>query len=250
MPAVYIGCSGFNYTGWKSTFYPDHLPQKKWLEYYCTIFSTVELNVTFYRLPLLKTFEKWHEETPRGFSFSLKGSRFITHIKKLLDPEEPLALFSERSSPLQEKLKVVLWQFPPGFAINMERLERFVELLGRYPARNTLEFRNQSWMTEKVLNLCRTHNICLCMADWPPFINELPVTSDFVYIRRHGLEGDYATSYPETALTKDAASIKRYMADGKDVYVYFNNDAHGYAPRNAGELKKMIKDLQEDELHV
>jgi uncharacterized protein YecE (DUF72 family) len=250
MPAVYIGCSGFNYAGWKGTFYPDHLPRKKWLEYYCTIFSTVELNVTFYRLPLLRTFEKWHEETPHDFSFSLKGSRFITHIKRLLDPEEPLALFSERSSLLREKLKVVLWQFPPGFAVNMERLTRFVELLGRYPARNTLEFRNESWITKEVVDLCRAHNICLCMADWPPFINELPVTSDLVYMRRHGFEGDYATSYPKTVLRADAVRIKQYLAESKDVHVYFNNDAYGYAPKNAGDLEKMIKGHEEDGSYV
>lgn len=250
MPEIYIGCSGLNYTGWKGTFYPDRLPQKKWFEYYCTVFSTVELNVTFYRLPLLKTFEKWHEETPPDFSFSLKGSRFISHVKRLLDPEESLALFFERSSPLREKLKVVLWQFPPGFPLNMERLDRFVELLDRYPVRNTLEFRNQSWITDQVFDLCSAHNVSLCMADWPPFVNELPVTSDFVYMRRHGLEGNYATCYSETALGKDAARIGNYTANGKDVYVYFNNDAHGYAPRNAGELKEMIKGHEVNEHHV
>ncbi|MCX5846370.1 MAG: DUF72 domain-containing protein [Deltaproteobacteria bacterium] len=238
---INIGCSGFHYTGWRGTFYPDDLPQKKWFEYYCATFSTVELNVTFYRLPLSKTFEKWYRETPHDFAFSLKGSRFISHIKRLLDPEESLDLFFERSSPLKEKLKIVLWQFSPGFTVNIERLKRFLELLCRYPARNTLEFRNQGWMTEEVFDLCSTHNVGLCMADWPAFINDLPVTSDFVYVRRHGLEGNYATCYSETALKKDAGKIKNYMGDGKDVYVYFNNDAYGYAPRNAKELKEMIK---------
>jgi len=250
MPTIHIGCSGFNYAGWKGTFYPDRLPQKKWFEYYCTIFSTVELNVTFYRLPLLNTFEKWHTETPRDFSFSLKGSRFITHVTRLLDPEKFLDLFFERSSPLRQKLKVVLWQFPPGFAVNMERLGRFVELLDRYPVRNTLEFRNQSWITDEVFDLCSTHNVSLCMADWPPFINELPITSNFVYVRRHGLEGNYATCYSEAALKKDAGRMRTYMADGKDVYIYFNNDAYGYAPRNGGELKEMIKDRATNETHV
>ncbi|MEN6317945.1 MAG: DUF72 domain-containing protein [Syntrophaceae bacterium] len=241
MSEMHIGCSGFNYAGWKSTFYPEGLSQKKWFEYYCGTFSTVELNVTFYRLPLSQTFEKWYRETPPDFVFSLKGSRFISHRKRLLDAEEPLDLFFERSSPLKEKLKVVLWQLPPNFAVNIERLRRFLKLLNRYPVRNTIEFRHRSWMIEEIFDLCRIHNAGLCMADWPSFINDLPVTSDFVYVRRHGLEGNYATCYSESELKKDAGRITNYMGAGKSVYVYFNNDACGYAPKNAQELKGLIK---------
>jgi len=142
MTELRIGCSGFNYRDWKGNFYPEYLPQKKWLEYYCTVFKTVELNVTFYRLPLVTTVEKWYAETPSDFAFSLKGSRFITHIKRLLDPEESLDLFFERAMLLKEKLKVVLWQFSPGFKIDLERLSRFLKLLENYPVRNTFEFRN------------------------------------------------------------------------------------------------------------
>src|SRR5574340_1776394 len=136
MPEILIGCSGFNYPHWKGNFYPEHLPQKKWLEYYCTVFKTVELNVTFYRLPAVAIFEKWRAETPPDFGFSLKGSRYITHIKRLLEPEQPLERFFERALRLKEKLKVVLWQFPPGFKIDLERLGRFLELLENYPVRN------------------------------------------------------------------------------------------------------------------
>ena len=240
MPEPRIGCSGFTYRHWKGNFYPHNLPQTQWLAYYCTVFKTVELNVTFYRLPLVKTFEKWHAETPADFAFSLKGSRFITHIKRLLDPEEPLDLFFERALRLKEKLKVVLWQFSPGFKIDLERLSRFLKFLGNYPVRNTLEFRNESWMTKKAIDLCRERNICLCMADWPAFLDDLPVTSDFVYIRRHGEGGNYATNYSQTALEQDARRIKRYVKSGKDVFIYFNNDFHGYAPRNARELTEML----------
>ena len=240
MSELRIGCSGFHYREWKGDFYPDGLPQKKWLEYYCTVFKTVELNVTFYRLPLVTTFEKWHAETPPDFAFSLKGSRFITHIKRLLDPEEPLDLFFERALRLKEKLKVVLWQFSPDFKIDPERLIRFLKLLGNYPARNTLEFRNESWMTKKIIDLCSDRKVGLCMADWPAFLDDLPVTSDFVYIRRHGEGGNYATNYATTALKKDARRIKNYVKNGKDVFVYFNNDFHGYAPRNARELTEML----------
>ena len=238
---ILIGCSGFNYEGWKGNFYPSGLIQKKWLEYYCTVFNTVELNVTFYRLPLPGTFDKWSAETPDDFAFSLKGSRFITHIKRLLEPKEPLELFFERTMRLKEKLKTVLWQFSPGFKIDLERLERFVMLLGNYPVRNTLEFRHKSWLTDDVIKLCKGYKVGLCMADWPEFIDDLPVTSDFVYMRRHGIGGDYASCYSEAELKKDAHRIKGFAKKGYDVFIYFNNDAHGHAPRNARELKGMLK---------
>lgn len=195
MTGLWIGCSGFNYGHWKGTFYPADLPQRRWFEHYCTVFSTVELNVTFYRLPLTSTFTKWHNQTPPGFAFSLKGSRYITHNKRLLDVEEPLRRFFERALELKEKLQVVLWQFPPGFKVNPERLDSFLGLLEKYPVRNTLEFRHESWITAEVFSLCQRHNISLCLADWPDFIDDLPITSDFVYIRRHGAGGGYASDY-------------------------------------------------------
>ncbi|MDI6801196.1 MAG: DUF72 domain-containing protein [Thermodesulfovibrionales bacterium] len=241
MPELRIGCSGFNYWDWKDNFYPADLPQRKWFEYYCTIFNTVELNVTFYRLPLAKTFDKWYKETPDGFAFSLKGSRFITHIKRLLTVEESVRLFFERASGLKEKLRVVLWQFSPGLKIDIERLKKFLALLKKYPVRNTLEFRHKSWTTNEVVNLCKEYNASLCMADWPEFLDDLPVTSDFVYIRRHGERGSYATCYSKTALKKDAKRIKNYLENGRDVFIYFNNDYQGYAPRNARELMEMVK---------
>ncbi len=241
MPEPLIGCSGFNYRDWKGNFYPAELPQKKWLEYYCGVFRTVELNVTFYRLPLVKTFEKWYSETPPDFAFSLKGSRFITHIKRLKEPEAPLDLFFKRALNLREKLKVVLWQFSPSFKIDLERLRRFIKLLECYPVRNTLEFRNESWITESTIDLCRACKVALCMADWPEFLDNLPVTSDFVYIRRHGEGGSYATSYSKMVLRKDAGRLKNCVKDGKDVFIYFNNDFHGYAPKNARELAGMLE---------
>ncbi|MCL4537143.1 MAG: DUF72 domain-containing protein [Nitrospirae bacterium] len=242
MPELRIGCSGFNYRHWRGNFYPEDLPQRKWFEYYCTVFNTVELNVTFYRLPLPKTFDKWHNETPDDFVFSLKGSRFITHIKRLVEPKEPLELFFERALRLKEKLKVVLWQFSPGFKIEIERLENFLKLLKKYPVRNTLEFRHESWITDDVIDLCKEDDVSLCMADWPEFVDDLPVTSDFVYIRRHGEGGSYATCYSKAELRRDAKRIKSYLKDKKDIFIYFNNDYHGYAPKNAKELREMVKD--------
>jgi Uncharacterized conserved protein len=240
MAELRIGCSGFNYYDWKGNFYPVDLPQGKWLDYYSKKFNTVELNVTFYRLPLAKTFDKWYKDTPPEFSFSLKGSRFITHIKRLLEPEDALNLFFQRARGLKEKLQVVLWQFSQGFKIDLQRLRNFLELLKPYNVRNTFEFRNETWITKEVGDLFMQYNVSFCMADWPEFIDDIAVTSNFVYITRHGQGGSYATCYSKTELKRDAKRIRNYLKEGKDVFIYFNNDYHGYAPRNALELKEMI----------
>jgi uncharacterized protein YecE (DUF72 family) len=142
---------------------------------------------------------------------------------------------------LREKLRVVLWQFPPGFGINMARMKKFLELLKKYPVRNTLEFRNQSWITDEIFDLCSAYGTGLCMADWPEFLNDLPVTTDFVYIRRHGAGCNYSTDCSASALRKDVGRIRRYLRSGKDVYICFNNDAYGHAPKNARELMRMLK---------
>jgi len=180
MPELRIGCSGFNYWYWRGRFYPEDLPQNKWLSYYSKFFDTVELNVTFYRLPLDKTFDKWNKETPDNFFFSLKGSRFITHVKRLLEPQEPLKLFFKRAMRLGKKFKVALWQFSPGFKIDIDRLQNFLELLKEYDVKNTFEFRHESWIIDDVIELCRDYKVSLCMADWPEFLDDLPITTDFV----------------------------------------------------------------------
>ncbi len=152
-----------------------------------------------------------------------------------------MELFFARALRLKKKLKVVLWQFSPGFKIELERLRKFLELLKQYPVRSTLEFRHESWITDKVIDLCKECNVALCMADWPEFLNDLPVTADFVYMRRHGKGGNYATCYSKAELKKDARRMKNFSKDGKDVFVYFNNDAYGYAPKNAQELMEMMQ---------
>ncbi len=195
MATVRIGCSGFHYADWKGTFYPAALSQKKWFEHYCSIFSAVELNVTFYRIPKPATFEAWYKETPRHFAFTLKGSRFITHVKRLAVGRESLELFFDGALRLKKKLKVVLWQLPPNLQRDVHRLNAFISLLKKYPVRHTFEFRHESWLTAEVRNTCHKNNISLCMADWPLFINTLQVTSDFVYLRRHGPDGTYDTDY-------------------------------------------------------
>lgn len=241
MPALNIGCSGFLYDHWKGVFYPEDLPKRRWFEYYCTKFSTVELNVTFYRLPDKETFTKWYKETPPGFVFSLKGSKFITHIKKLKAAAEPVDVFFSRALALKEKLGGVLWQLPPGLKADPGRLAEFLELLNPYGVRNAFEFREGTWVSKKVLTLLEKKNACLCMADWPEFLDDLPLTADFTYVRRHGKEGSYATCYGTEELKADATRIRRYLRQRKDVFIYFNNDALGYAPKNASELITMLK---------
>lgn len=241
MPKYRIGCSGFLYESWRGPFYPEILPHKKWLNFYMGKFNSVELNVTFYRLLKKEAFERWYKETPRDFTFCLKGSRFISHVKKLKDVELPLSTFFNATAPLLEKLDVILWQMPPNLKLNMKNLEDFIDNLKQYPVRHVFEFRHKSWLTKKVVNLLTASNIALCMADWPEFINDLPVTADFVYIRRHGERGSYATNYTTEQLKKDAKKIKDYLKMGKDVYFYFNNDAFAYAPKNAMELQKILE---------
>jgi uncharacterized protein YecE (DUF72 family) len=240
MPELRIGCSGFNYRHWKGVFYPEKLPQKKWFSHYWTVFSTVELNVTFYRLPRPETFDLWRDETPPGFAFAVKGSRFITHIKRLRDPEQPLERFFEGTLRLREKLLAVLWQLPPNFPADLDRLHHFLESLRPYGVRSAFEFRDESWHTAEVAELCREHDVSLCMAEWPPFNDELPVTAGFVYIRRHGHTGEPFGRFPSAWLERDALRIRRYLEAGKDVFVYFNNDAGGAAPDNARELLALL----------
>jgi len=240
MGEIRIGCTGFYYDHWKGTFYPEDVPKNHWLEYYSRHFSTVEINVTFYRLPEREAFAKWCLSTPDDFIFSLKGSRFITHVKKLKDCEEPLDAFYSRASVLKEKLAVILWQFPPTFNMDVERLKEFLDVLKPYSMRNAFEFRNKNWLNKKVFHLLEKYNAAVCMADHPDYLADVPVTADFLYIRRHGKEGNSSTSYSMDSLKEDAKFIKTHAKQKKDVYLYFNNDALGYASKNAAEIISLL----------
>jgi uncharacterized protein YecE (DUF72 family) len=243
MAELSIGCSGFSYRHWRGNFYPQDMPTKEWFAHYMSVFSTVELNVTFYRTPSAVVFRHWYEESAPKFSFAVKGSRYITHVKRLLDIEEPLARFFTPALELKEKLQVVLWQFPPQFKADAKRLEKFLDLLAPYRVRNTLEFRNESWLDPEIIAMCKAKRVSICMADWPPFVDQTPITADFVYIRRHGMQGSYNGYYSTAELEKDAGRIKRYIRDNLDVFIYFNNDAGGAAPQNAVELGSIVQNL-------
>jgi len=240
MVKVNIGCSGFMYNHWLRTFYPEEIPKRRWFEYYSGIFDTVELNVTFYRLPKAETFQKWYDITPKTFSFSLKGSRFITHIKRLNEPRDALKRFFDAVMNLKEKLSVILWQLPLGMKYEPGRFSDFISLLENYRVRNAFEFRHESWINGDTIDALKKSGYALCMTDWPEFNKEHPLTADFVYMRRHGYGGSYNTCYSREDLKKDARKIRDYLKKGTDVYIYFNNDANGYAPKNALELKELL----------
>jgi uncharacterized protein YecE (DUF72 family) len=225
-------------------FYPEGLKPSRWLEHYCRHFDTVEVNNTFYHLPARRVFEEWRQRTPAGFTFAIKASRFITHMKKLAQPEEHVALFLQNAAELGDKLGVVLFQLPPFWKFNGERLEGLLAYLAKQKmirrVRMALEVRHQSWLCDACLALLRRCNVALVLADWPELPVEGPLTADFVFVRRHGPGSLYASDYPEAALKRDAKRARQWLTEGKDVYEYFNNDACGYAVQNALRLRELI----------
>lgn len=242
---VSIGTSGFSYNHWgDGIFYPSGLPKNRWLEFYARHFKTVELNMSFYRLPSEQAFHGWYRRTPEDFTFAVKGSRFITHVKRLKECDEALRLLTKRASLLREKLALFLWQFPAGFRYEPERLEYFTRLLGRCGNfRHVFEFRNPDWFCAKTFNLLRKGNYSLCFADRPRMKVKIPVNGDFVYVRRHGAGNEtYSGSYTDEFLRGEARQIKRWLKEGRDVFVYFNNDAEGYAVKNALTLRRMVEE--------
>jgi uncharacterized protein YecE (DUF72 family) len=238
--AVHIGTSGWNYKHWVGPFYPKDLPQKKWLAYYADHFDTVEVNNTFYQLPEFSTFTTWRETVPQEFTFAVKASRFITHMKKLSAPKSSSEKFFNRTERLEDKLGPILFQLPPGWQCNCERLAEFLDAIpseGQY----AFEFRNQSWLQKDVYDLLRQHNIAFCIHDFRGQESPREITSDFAYVRMHGPgEIAYAGSYPLAALRKWGQQIKDWQKDLKAIYVYFNNDFEGHAVKNALKLRELI----------
>jgi len=239
----YIGTSGWHYDHWRHLFYPGKLAKTKWLEFYATHFTTVELNNSFYRLPSETAFANWRDSSPANFTFAVKVSRFITHIKRLKNAEEPVENFITRARILGEKLGPLLYQLPPNMHRNDEVLESFLSLLPK-GLQHVIEFRHQSWLEEKVFGILRKYNIGLCVFDMPSLRCPLVVTADFAYIRFHGSTGLYASCYSDEELdwwTKRLADLAPSL---KVIYVYFNNDAEAFAVRNAitlrGYLEKMV----------
>jgi len=237
---IYIGTSGYQYYHWRGLFYPENLISYKWLEYYAKFFKTVELNVTFYRLPPESAFKGWSRRTPKDFIFVLKGSRFITHVKKLNNIREATKLFFDRAKLLKEKLGIVLWQLPPGWKVNADRLEKFLKFVSKDKIRQAFEFRNETWFCSEVYKLLKKYRAGLVIADSPYYPKIEKITANFVYLRFHGGRVLYGSEYSKKELTEWAKKIKKWLRRGLDVYVYFNNDANAYAVKNARELVKLL----------
>jgi uncharacterized protein YecE (DUF72 family) len=262
---IRIGISGWRYDPWRKLFYPEGMPQRRELEFCGRHFPTVEINGSFYSLQRPEYYEQWYDQTPAGFVFAVKGSRYITHMLRLSRIEKPLAnFFASGILNLREKLGPFLWQFPPMFRFNAERLEAFFRLLPRTtsqalalarrrdarmigrsrlaidadrPLRHALEIRHPSFMTGEFVALLRKHGIGLVVADtagkWPKMFH---VTADFVYVRLHGDIKIYTSGYSDRALASWARRIRAWDKAGRDVYVYFDNDVKVRAPFDALNL--------------
>ena len=233
-----IGTSGFSYAHWRGLFYPRNLRTKDWLPFYMKQFDTVEINSTFYRLPEKEAFMHWESAAPEGFVYAVKAGRFITHLKKLKEPGKSLKVFMERASFLKDTLGPILFQLPPNWGRNTERLEEFVESLP--PSRRfAFEFRDSSWFNEEVYAILRKRGIALCIYHMVDFTTPFEVTAPFVYLRFHGRGALYGGRYSRSFLREWADLIRGYLKKGLDVYAYFNNDEAAYAAVNAKELREM-----------
>jgi len=240
MAKVYVGTSGFSYPHWgKGVFYPQDLPQREWFLYYVKQFDTVELNVSFYRLPKKETFAGWRKKAGRKFVFSVKGSRYITHIKRLKDCQKPVKTFFQNANGIKNKNDVVLWQLPPRYKVNLERLSQFLKILPE-GWRHAFEFREKSWLDEKVYKVLKKYNAAIVFQDYPDWPIAEEVTADFVYLRFHGKAHLYTSCYTKKDLEGWAKKIRGWIKKDLDCYVYFNNDALGYATENARDLKRMF----------
>ena len=239
---IFIGTSGWNYAHWSNgQFYPRSCRQREWLAFYARHFSTVEINNSFYRLPAPETFAAWSRQVPRDFVFAVKGSRFITHMKKLKDPESSVELFLSHSSRLRKKLGPILFQLPPQMPANALRLEEFISAFRRRKRlRIALEFRHGSWFNEQIYEIVHKAGWTVCLADWQNLPRDAPVLGSFCYIRRHGATARYAGSYSDEQLARDAEFAMNVVKQERDVYIYFNNDAQAHAIKNASTLIGLI----------
>jgi len=237
---ILVGTSGFVYDHWRGRFYPEKLAKAKWLEFYTTYFTTVELNNSFYRLPSEAAFANWHDSSPADFTFALKVSRFITHIKRLKNTEEAVETFTTRARILGEKLGPLLYQLPPNMHRNDEVLVSFLSTLPQ-GMKHVFEFRHQSWLEEEVFEILGKYNAGLCIFDMPSLTCPLVVTADFAYIRFHGATGLYFSCYSDEELANWAKKLANLAANLKEVYIYFNNDAEAFAIRNAITIRGYLQ---------
>lgn len=241
---IRVGCSGWDYSHWRGRFYPADLPRGRWLEAYATAFDTVELNNSFYRLPSVEQFASWRARTSADFLFAVKASRYLTHVKRLRDPAEPMQRLLEAASGLGPKLGPLLYQLPPRWVPDAGRLEMWLEVLpdrwGRRRLRHAVEFRDPRGYAADVLARLDASGVALCVHDMPGSIAPRRAGAGFVYVRFHGHTGPYAGAYPAAVLADWAGWLREQAGDGRDAYVYFNNDVEAHAPRDADTLRSHL----------
>ena len=237
-PSIRIGCSGWQYQHWRGDFYPAELSPARWLEYYAERFDTVEINNTFYRLPEAATFTKWGRRAPRGFTYAVKASRYLTHMKKLKDPEDPLQRFFVRARRLGRSFGPVLYQLPPRWPVNVDRFARFLRALPRR-RQHVVEFREPSWYSDEIFALLERHRVALCLHDMAGSAPGKIAIGPFLYVRFHG-EQKYAGRYSDRVLDGWADWLVPQIASGARLWAYFNNDVGGPAPRDARRLKERL----------
>jgi len=236
-----IGCSGFHYKEWKDTFYPKGLAQKNWFDYYTQHFNTLELNVTFYRFPELKSLQNWYAKAPQNFVFSAKVPREITHYKKFVDSREILAdFYAVLKEGLAEKLGSVLFQLPPQFTFSQERLQMILEQID-HSFTNVIEFRNETWWREDVMVTLRHKHISFCGVSFPKIKHdEVIVTSPVAYYRFHGVPKLFYSEYDEAFLQDKMKELKSFE-EVRTAYLYFNNTASMAALRNARFMQQLVQ---------
>jgi uncharacterized protein YecE (DUF72 family) len=232
---VLIGTSGWHYGSWRGPFYPKTVKVKEQLAYYTTRFPTTEINNSFYRLPTEKAVADWRDTVPEGFVFAWKASRYITHFKRLKECEDSIKLVFGRMRGLGDSFGPVLFQLPPQFHADSERLAAFLKLLPK-KQQHAFEFRHESWYDAKIFEVLRDHNVSLCISDHAAAPSPWEVTADFVYLRGHGPGGRYSGAYSDTALKDWAASVRAWRKGRRVVFVYFDNDQKSQAPKDADRL--------------
>lgn len=240
---VHIGTSGWSYDSWVGSFYDKNVKSRDLLAEYAKTFDSVELNNSFYKLPTPEAVNVWNAQSPSNFLFTCKASRFVTHMKKLKDPEEGIGRVLEAVRPLDGKLGPVLFQLPPRWRLNLERLGNFLQALPK-GHRYTFEFREQSWLCDEVYELLKKHKIALCFYDLRGYQSPEVITADFVYLRLHGPNKEaYSGNYSNKALADYAQKINQWRKIGKDVYCYFDNDQKACAPFDALKLLNKVREM-------
>ena len=235
---IRVGCSGWRYAHWRTLFYPTGLAQNRWFDYYASQFDTVEINNTFYRLPEAPTFATWRRTAPPGFLYAVKASRFLTHMKKLKEPKEPLHRLFARARSLGPTLGPVLYQLPPHWDVNADRLTAFLRALPRRRM-HAIEFRDPRWYTDAVFALLERHHVACCVHDMPGSVSPRQIVGPFIYARLHG-PIRYGGRYDDRILDHWAHWLGQHARRGIHVYAYFNNDVGGHAPRDAIRLRERL----------